>query len=90
MSNVHIKFIFPNHDGVNVLMSTNKEAKGIELKDHLINNWPSGKFAICSIVAVVFSIYVVISALQPCTDKTRIRLICMGIGILEDSTQLGC
>jgi hypothetical protein len=69
MSTVDLRFIFPNYDGVNVFMSTNKSAKGIQLKTHLMENWPA--------------------ALEPCTDPDRIRLICMGMGIIKDSAVLG-
>lgn len=42
MSAVEVRFIFPNHDGVNVFMSTTTSAKGSQLKEHLMNNWPDG------------------------------------------------
>lgn len=47
MSTIEVRFIFPNHDGVNVFLTASKKMRGLQLKDHLIENWPSGKLLLC-------------------------------------------
>jgi hypothetical protein len=87
---VTLKFIFANHDQrVNVEIATDLSAKIGEVKAALLGLWPAGERATAHLPTH--------TSVTPCClipdvpaveDSSRVRLICMGLGALNENKTL--
>jgi hypothetical protein len=94
---ITLKFIFANRDGVYVILDCSVSSTIAEVKGALLSMWPKGEINTCSInclnqlVTFSFSDREYTSALvqemPSCTSGEKIRLICMGKGILSPDSK---
>ena len=62
-----LKFIFPNRDGLNVVINVLNSTPVVEVKEKLLSEWPT--------------------ELPPVLTADRLRMICMGKGMLTPDTK---
>jgi hypothetical protein len=97
---VTLKFIFANHDQrVNVEIATDLSAKIGEVKAALLGLWPAGERATAHLPThtSVTAHLPTHTSVTPCClipdvpaveDSSRVRLICMGLGALNENKTL--
>jgi len=91
MEDIQLKFLFANRDGVKVTLKIHKEKYVADLKKELMEQWPAGTHSSLSTLTLFQFTHVILLslvAIQKPESISMIRLICMGLGVLQDTKTL--